>query len=101
MTSRLTPKARADELLRVALRLAAADGWRTLTHDAVALAAGVSRALVIVRLGDAEQMRRSVMSAAVRDRCVPVVAEGLCLGSPQAGAADGALKAAAAAWVAR
>lgn len=85
----------------MALRLAAADGWRTLTHDAVALAAGVSRALVIVRLGDADQMRRSVMRAAVRDRCVPVVAEGLCLGAPQARGADDALKAAAAAWVAR
>jgi hypothetical protein len=101
MTNRLAPKDRADALLSVALRLAAADGWRTLTHDRVAIAAGVSRALVIARLGGADQMRRSIMRAAVRERCVCVVAEGLCLGSPQARGADEALKKAAAAWVAR
>lgn len=101
MTNRLTPEARTDELLRVALRLAAADGWRTLTHDGIALAAGVSRGLVIVRLGTMDAVRRSVMRAAVAQRCVPVVAEGLCLGSPHARKADAELKAAAAAWVAR
>lgn len=101
MTNRLTPQARTDELLNIALKLASADGWRTLTHAAIARAAGVSNGLVIARLGTMEQVRRSVMRAAVRERCVPVVAEGLCMGSPHARKADPDLKAAAAAWVAR
>lgn len=102
MTStRLTPEARTLELLHRALLLASADGWRTLTHAAIARAAGVTPGLVIARLGTMEQVRRSVMRAAVRERCVPVVAEGLCLGSPHARKADADLKAAAAAWVAR
>lgn len=92
---------RTRDLLSAALRLAEAEGWRTLTRDAIARAAGVSGALVTTRLGTMDALRRSVMRAAVRERCVPVVAEGLVVGDAHARKADDALRAAAQEWVVR
>lgn len=99
MTHRTEPSVRAEQLLDVALKLAAANGWRTLTHAAVASAAGVSQGLVVARLGTKAQMLRDVMRAAVRTRTVAVVAEGLALQDRQACKADEGLRALAAAWV--
>lgn len=93
---RTTPAVRTAALLAVALTLAERSGWRMLTHDAVATAAGVSRGLVIARLGTKTEMLRSVMRVAVRERCVRVVAEGLALGSAAALKADAQLRNAAA-----
>lgn len=95
----MTPNDRTRELLAVALRLAAADGWRSLTRESIALAAGVSPGLVSARLGTMEQLRRSVMRAAVTQRCVAVVAQGLAMRDKQALKADAELRALAAAWV--
>jgi AcrR family transcriptional regulator len=90
---RLDPKVRTEQLLDVALRLAEYAGWRTLTRDAIAEAAGVSGGLVSQRLGTAEQIRRSVMRRAVLLRCARVVAEGLVAGDVHAAKADDALRA--------
>lgn len=92
MTNRLDPNERADMLLQTALELAARNGWRTLTHAAVAQAAGVSPGLVVARLGTKPQMLRDVMRAAVRQRVARVVAEGLALRDRQALKADAALR---------
>ena len=99
MTQHQTPEVRTARLIDVALGLAAADGWRSLTRERIALAAGVSPALVSARLGTMEQLRRSVMRAAVRQRVVAVVAEGLALRDKHAMAADEELRALAAEWV--
>lgn len=96
---RLDPSARTEQLLDVALKLASAHGWRGITHDLIASTAGVSRGLVIARLGTMEQVRRSVMRAAVKERCARVVAEGLAAGDRHAKKADAALRELAAAWV--
>lgn len=96
MTKRLDPKARTIELLATSLQLAQAHGWHSLTHASVAAAAGVSVGLVVARLGTMDALRRSVMRAAVRDRCVPVVAQGLAVGDKHACRADAALRAEAA-----
>ena len=53
------------------------------------------------RLGTMEALRRSVMRAAVRQRVVRIVAEGLVAGDKHAAKADPELKALAAAWVVR
>jgi hypothetical protein len=98
---RLDPNARTAALLDIAVNLAAADGWRTLTREAIALAAGVSPALVSLRLGTADAMRRSVMRQAVKRRIVRVVAEGLAMDDKHARKADESLKRLAAEWVAR
>ena len=99
--TRLSPQARTEHLLDVALKLASADGWHSLTHAKIASAAGVTNGTVVARLGTMEAIRRSVMRAAVKHRCVPVVAEGLVLGNPHARRADDLLREAAAAWVRR
>jgi AcrR family transcriptional regulator len=101
VTQHLPPADRTRDLLAVAVAVAAVQGWRTLTRDAIAAAAGVSPGLVSARLGTMDALRRSVMRAAVRERVVPVVAEGLVHGDKQARRADEALVAQAAAWVAR
>lgn len=95
----MTPAERTRQLTAAALRAAATSGWRTLTREQIAAAAGVSPALVSARLGTAEAIRRAVMRAAVRERCVPVVAEGLAARHPQALRADAALRDAAGEWV--
>lgn len=99
MTDRMEPKQRTESLIKIALLLASARGWRTLTHAEVALAAGVSPGLVVARLGTKTEMLRSVMRAAVREGVVAVVAEGLAVGDKQAMRADADLRERAAQWV--
>ena len=101
MTKRLDPKTRTEALLQAALEVAQVKGWRRMTRECVAVAAGVSPALVSARLGTMEALRRSVMRAAVRQRIAGVVAEGLIAGDRHAQAADAALKQAAAEYVCR
>lgn len=98
-TERMNPEQRTNELLAVALRVAAARGWRTMTHADVAQAAGVSQGLVVARLGTKQQMLRAVMRRAVAEGSVAVVAEGLALKDKHALRADEALRERAAAWV--
>ena len=95
--TRMTPQDREQSLLGHAVAAAAADGWRNLTRAAIAQRAGVSEALVSARLGTMQQVRRSVMRAAVRDRCLPVIAEGLAARDAQALRASDTLKKLAAA----
>ena len=92
MTERLSPKHRTSELLDAALALAGRTGWRGLTRDAIAAAAGVSPGLVSARLGTMDALRRSVMRAAVKRRVARVVAEGLMAGDRYAQQADDALR---------
>lgn len=101
MTKRIEPDVRSGQLLDIAVNLAAAEGWQTLTREAIARAAGVSAGLVSARLGTMAELRRSVMRAAVRQRIVRVVAEGLVAGDKHARKADQELKELAAAWVTR
>ena len=98
---RLDPKKRTEELLDVALRLAEKNGLHALTRDSIAAEAKVSPALVTARLGTMEAMRRSVMRAAIRHRCLRVVAEGIVSGDKHARKADPSLRQAAAEWVGR
>ena len=99
MTQHIDSAVRTAQLLAVAVRLAAASGWRNLTHASVAQAAGVSNGLVVARLGTKTEMLRSVMRAAVRDSVVAVVAEGLAVGDKHAKRAGAELRELAAQWV--
>lgn len=101
MTERLSPNVRTDQLLDVALDLAARDGYASLTRDGIAAAAGVSGGLVTARLGTMEAIRRSVMRRAVQRRVARVVAEGLVARDAHAGKADDALRAECAALMGR
>ena len=98
---RTDPTVRIEALLTAALEVAEAKGWARMTRECIASAAGVSPALVSLRLGTMDALRRSVMRAAVRRRCVPVVAQGLAAGDPHARRADDELKREAAGFVCR
>lgn len=75
-------------LLSAALKLAATKGYNRITRDEIAQAAGVSPALVSARLGTMDAMRRSVMRAAIRERVLAVVAQGIVARDKHALAAD-------------
>lgn len=66
-----------DEILSFALKLAQQDGYRDVTRERVATAAGISPALVSVRLGTMVDFRRKLMRFAIMRRCLPVIAQGL------------------------
>ena len=89
---RLDPVVRTAELLRTAVEVASVRGWRAMTRECVAVAAGVSPALVSARLGTMDALRRSVMRAAIRQQVVSIVAEGLAVGDPHARKAPDELK---------
>lgn len=95
-----TTKQRIAALLATALDLARRKGWHSLTHEAVAAAAGVSPSLVKVRLGTIASLRRAVMREAVKQRCVRVVAQGLAVNDRAAMRADDVLRRACGQWVA-
>lgn len=99
--SRLPKEQRRAELLAAALDLAETRGADRITHDHVAIAAGVARSLVIHYFGTATQLRRDVMRAAVKHRRVAIVARGLALRDPHALKADEALRAEASALMVR
>lgn len=101
MSKRLDPNVRADALLQTALRVAEVKGWRAMTRECIAVAAGVSPGLVSARLGTMAAVRRQVMRAAVRQRVITVVAEGLLFGDAHARRADAELRQAAAEHVCR
>lgn len=65
--TRLEPADRRRELLAVAERLATADGVGSLSTQAVATAAGASKALVFHYFGSVVGLQRAVVSAAVDD----------------------------------
>lgn len=96
---RLTKPDRTEQLLEVALALAASRGWSNMTRDAIAEAAECGGATVTLTLGTMTEIKRSVMRRAVRERCLPVVAEGLSRSDRTARKAPDDLKQEAASWI--
>lgn len=86
-------------LIDAAVQLATKVGWSNLTRDGVAAEAGVCPALVTVRIGTMNELRRSVMRAAIDKRAMRVIAEGLAAEDRYACRIDPTLKAEAAAWL--
>ncbi len=95
MTKRLDTTVRTEQLLAAALAEAQRCGWRQMTREGIASAAGVSPGLVSARLGTMDALRRSVMRQAIKQRVLRIVAEGLVARDRHALAADEALRRAA------
>jgi hypothetical protein len=94
--TRMSRRARHDEILTVALRLACDVGYTHVTRDAIALAAGCSPALVSEMFGTMVCLRRAIQRAAVANHVLPVIAQGLALRDPHALRAPAELRAEAA-----
>lgn len=97
---RLTPEARGDMLLNVAIDLAAKHGLAKVTRDQIATKAKVSPGLVTARLGTMKEMRRTIMRNAVVREILPIIAEGLVTRDRHAMEAPEALRQRAAAHLA-
>ena len=85
---------RTDQITGVALALAGKvpGGYKAVSRDAIAAAAGVSPALVSHRLGTMDNVRRAIMRAAIKAEDVKVIAQGLAIGDPHARKAPEALR---------
>jgi AcrR family transcriptional regulator len=87
-------------ILTAALRLATAKGYLRITRDEIATTAACATGLVSYHFGTMTCLRRDVMRAAVRERNLPVLAQGLVAGDPHARRAPDEMKCAALAAVA-
>lgn len=77
---RLKPDARKENILAVALPLAAEYGYTKITRDQVAAAAGVSGPVLNYHFGSMVTFRWQLMRYAVQKECLPVVAQGVVAG---------------------
>lgn len=81
---RKLPADRKAEILAAALRDARDVGYQQITRESVALRARCSPALISAYFGTMKRFRRAVMSAAVAQLDLEVIAQGLAAGDPKA-----------------
>lgn len=96
---RLKPAVRKDEILAAALQLAAESNYMTLTRNAIARAAGVSGPAVQYHFGTLAQLQNEVIRAALKQECLPVIAQGVLAKDTRIMQADEELRARAIAAV--
>lgn len=77
-------KDRTNHLIAAALTVAERVGYMTMTREQIAAEAECSPGLVSLHLGTMPAMRRLVMRAAVRQRRLQVIAQGLAMRDPVA-----------------
>ncbi len=85
----MTPKKQATrervaEILTAALKLSEKEGYRSVTREGLAAAAGVAPGLITLYLGTRENWQRAIMREAIRVQCLPVIAQGLVIRDPHA-----------------
>ena len=101
MRKRLEPGKRKDEILDAALALAKAQGYQSVTLEAIANKAQCSNGTVVHYFGTMTQLRRAVMRAAINRGELQIVAQGLAARDAQALNAPDELKERAAASMTR
>jgi AcrR family transcriptional regulator len=92
---------RRELILEAAMRVAEKVGYNRVTREQIALAAGVAKATVSLRLGTMEKTRQTLMKRAVAVGHAAVVAQGLALRDKYALKASEELKKRAAAHMSR
>lgn len=98
---RLKPQDRKAEILTAAIKVAGRPGgWSTLTRESVANEAGCAVGLVSRYFGTMACFKRAIMRAAVNDRDLSIIAQGLATRDVNAIKADADLKAQALATLA-
>lgn len=93
--TRLKPDDRKKQILDAALDLAEKQGYAHVTREAIAAAADCAPALVSNYYGTMVSFRRDIMRAAIRERRLPIVAQGLAANDPHAKKAPDDVKQAA------
>lgn len=100
MTTRLKPTDRKTQILDAALAVAKKQGYAHVTRDAIAAEAGCAPGLVSHYLGTMVDTRRDIMRAAIRQRVLPIIAQGLAANDRHARKAPDDVKQAALASIA-
>lgn len=77
MTTRMNPKDRRIEILDAAMRVSRIHGYQNATRKDIADLAECSEALVSSYFGTMTQVRRTIMRAAVKQRDLTIVAQGI------------------------
>ena len=93
--TRLDPKVRLSEILDASLRMARLHGYRNMTREDIAVAAGCSEGLVSSYLGTMTQVRRAVVRHAIHCKDLTVLAQALAANDPHAMKAPAELRDAA------
>lgn len=78
------PVIRREEILNAAIELANKIGYQNITRDAVASLAGISAGLIALYFNTMAQLKEAVMRTAIEKEILPIIAQGLGLGDPQA-----------------
>lgn len=87
---------RIEEIIAAGLRLAVAKGYQQVSRSDLAQAVGVAEGTVSLHFGTMAQFRRSLMRAAVHQRHLAVLAQGLAARDHEARKAPADLRDAAA-----
>ena len=75
---------RRDAVLAAAINLATRDGFNNITRDGVAKQAGVGAGTVNLYYGTVPQLKRDVMRAAIKQKLLPIIAQGIAARDPRA-----------------
>ena len=94
---RLEPQVRRDQILAAALSLAKTHGYTNITRKQITEKAGCSPRLLNYYYTTMPQLRRDVMRAAIDQKVLKVIAQGLTAKDPHALKVSDELKALAAA----
>ena len=81
-----------QEILKHALKLSREVGYQSVRREALAVAAGISTGTVSRYFGTMVQLKRAIMGAAVANKDLVVIAQGLAAGDSRAKAASTVLK---------
>jgi len=92
MSKRKDSKTRKAEMISAALLEAEENGFTNLTRRSIASRCDVAEPLINHDLGTLPQLKRTIMRAAVRQRVLKIIAEGLAIRDPHALNADPELK---------
>ena len=90
---------RKAQILNAAMAIAQTAGYSRITLQEVARQAGCTHGLVLYYFSTIVQLRRAIMSEAIRTRDAVILAQGLAIGDSKAKRAPPDLKAAAAAYL--
>lgn len=91
-TKRLKPDVRKDEIIAAALLLASSTHYTRVTREAIAAAISIKGPAIQYHFGTMGQLRRELMRAAVKQRVLNVVAQGLLSRDEHAEKADEGLR---------
>lgn len=75
--TRLTPMARRQQLLNVALILAEKIGYQKVSQYTIAKYLGISLNLTIYHFNNMSELRHAIMRAAIERKIIPIIAQGI------------------------